>query len=42
MLARIASQGFDVLPELFRLVVNATMQMDRERIECSTLPTHAG
>lgn len=30
MLTRIASQGFDVLPELIRMVVNAAMQMERE------------
>jgi transposase-like protein len=30
MLARIASQGFDILPELIRTVMNAAMQMERE------------
>lgn len=31
MLAQIASQGFDVLPELIRMVMNAAMQAEREQ-----------
>lgn len=30
MLARIASQGFDVLPDMIRMVLNAAMQIERE------------
>jgi putative transposase len=31
MLEQIASQGFEVLPDLIRVVVNAAMQAEREQ-----------
>ena len=31
LLERIASQGFDILPELIRIVINAAMQSERQQ-----------
>lgn len=31
MLEQIASQGFDVLPELIRIVINTAMQVERQK-----------
>jgi putative transposase len=31
MLEQIASQGFDILPELIRSVINSTMQVERQK-----------
>jgi transposase-like protein len=31
LLEQIASQGFEVLPELIRIVINAAMQAERQR-----------
>ena len=31
LLEQIASQGFDVLPELIRIVINAAMQAERQQ-----------